>query len=444
MVFNRREFVAKISALAAGAAATVNSPASLLRAQKDDGAGKEVERDYLDFRAQDGGRSWGQYYRPKGKNPKTAVLIMHPNGNNSQHFLTRRLAGYGYGVLGQVGRYYANPTRAVPEATLLDIAAHIKLLKETYKVERFVCVGHSGGGGLFALYQVQATTKPPDRLAATPAGDPPDLNQFDLPSLDGVACMAAHEGEGKIFLHRVDPAVVNEDDPLVTDWTLDMYDPRNGYRNPPESSKYSSEFIARYKAAQLERCKRLDATAFELIARQRRAQQQMKSPEFARLDPQDQTAIRRTAYFEPYMTIDRCSAMLSMADLSIDPSDRRVGNGSDPERPNFQGEGGQAAVMTPRGYLATWSALHTRMLTNENLAKISVPTLVMGGTADLDETPNIIRGEYEAAAAKDKTLAYVKGANHGFEPVEPAAGGKNTQDEAARVIAEWLRPRFPA
>ena len=48
-----------------------------------------------------------------------------------------------------------------------------------------------------------------------------------------------------------------------------------------------------------------------------------------------------------------------------------------------------------------------------------------------------------AAAAKDKTLAYIKGANHGFESVEPAAGGKNTQDEAARVIAEWLRPRFP-
>ncbi len=443
MPINRREFFSKAPAFAAGAAALLHSSEPLLRAQESSSAGKDVEREYLDFRAQDGGRSWGQYCRPKGKNPKTAILVMHPNGNSSQHFLTRRLAGYGYAVLGQVGRWNTNPMRATPEASLLDIASHIKFLKDTYKVERFVSLGHSGGGGLFAFYQVQATTKPPGRFATTPAGDPPDLNQFDLPPLDGTVCMAAHEGEGIIFLHRADPAVVDEDDPLASDPSLDMYDPRNGYRTPPASSKYSPDFITRYKAAQLERCKRLDAKAFELIARQRRAQQQMKSPDFARLDPQDQITIRRTAAFEPYMTIYRCSAMLGMTDLSIDPSDRRVGNGSDPERPNFQGEGGQAAVMTPRGYLATWSAFQTRMLTKENLAKITHPTLIMGGTADLDETPNIIRSEHQASAAKDKTLAYIKGANHGFEPVEPAAGGKNTQDEAARVIAEWLKPRFP-
>src|SRR5579885_3207603 len=440
--WNRREFLVKVPAAAAGASVLLGGMESPLPAQ-DGEPRKDVQREYLDFKAADGGRSWGLYYRPAGKNPKTAILIMHPNGNNSGHFLTERLAAYGYGVLGQVGRFNANPMAAVPEATLLDIAAHIKFLKANYGVERFVSVGHSGGGGLFRLYQVQATTNPPGRLSATAAGDPPDLNKFDLPALSGVVCIAAHQGEGKIFLYRADPAVVDEDDPLATDPSLDMYDERNGYRKPPASSKYSPEFIARYKAAQMDRCKRLDARAFELIARQRRAQQQMKSPDFGRLDVSEQIAIRRTAEFEPYMTIYRCSAMLSMTDLSIDPSDRLVGNGSDPERPNFQGAGGQAAVMTARGYLCTWSAVHSRMLTDENLAKITVPTLVMGGTADLDETPGFIKGSYEASAAKDKTVAFVKGANHGFTPVEPAAGGKNTQDEAAKIIAGWLQKRFP-
>src|SRR5437870_14478 len=93
-------------------------------------------------------------------------------------------------------------------------------------------------------------SRPPQNLPAVsqpPANDPPDLNQFDLPPLDGTVCMAAHEGEGIIFLHRADPAVVDEDDPLASDPSLDMYDPRNGYRPPPVSSKYSPEFIARYK-----------------------------------------------------------------------------------------------------------------------------------------------------------------------------------------------------
>ena len=440
---NRREFLAKAPVLAAGATALLGSAVPAMFAQSGERR-DSVEKEYLDFRAEDGGRSWGLYYRPAGKNPKTAILLMHPNGNNAQHFLTRRLAARGYAVFGAVGRWNPDPMKAVPETCLLDIAAYIKFIKENYKVERIVLIGHSGGGGLFAFYQVQATTKPPGRYTSTPSGDPPDLNKYDMPAVDGLVCLAAHEGEGHIFNYRVDPSVVDENDPLATDWTLDMYDARNGFRPAPASSKYSPEFIARYKAAQLDRCKRLDAKAFEMIARQRRAQEQMKSPEFSRLDPKDQTIIRRTAFFEPYMTIYRVSAMLSMADLSIDPSDRLVGNGSDPERPNFQGEGGEASVMTARGYLCTWSLLNSRMITNDNLRKITVPTLVIGGTADLDELPGYIKGSYEASAAQDKNIAFIKGANHGYMPVEPAAGGKNTQDEAAKVIADWLLKRFPA
>jgi pimeloyl-ACP methyl ester carboxylesterase len=444
--WNRREFLTKVPAAAAGAAALVQAASPAAGAQEtarravDDG----VEREYIDFRAEDNGASYGLYYRRKGTNPKTAVLLMHPNANNTNHFLTRRLAAAGYGVLGTAGRFASNPARGIPDATLLDIAAHIKYLKKNYGVEHIVLAGHSGGGGLYAYYQAQATTAPPGRYNSTPAGDPPDLNKFEMPPADGMIMISAHEGEGYIALYRLDPSVVDEDDPLAADPELDMYDLRNGYRPPPESSRYSQEFITRYKAAQMARMKRLEAKAFDLIARQRRAQEQMKSPGFAQLDPKDQMAIRRTAALEPYMVTCRDSAMLSMADLSIDPNDRKVGNGEDPERPNFVGASGQAGVMSARGFLATWSFNYTRMKTKENLAKITVPTLIMVGTADLDETPNIIKQEHEICAAKDKTFAMIKGANHGYGAVEPAAGGKNTQDEAAKLIAGWLKPRFPA
>lgn len=460
--WNRRDFLSKAPALAVGATVLLNAPGAALFAQRGD-LDKGIEREYLDFAAQDRKprlyegvdakgkpnyepNCWGLYYRPAGKNPKTAVILMHPTAGYMHHFLTPLLAKAGYAVLGCASRWLGNDIKAVQEATLLDIAATIKFLRENYQVERIVSVGHSGGGGLYAFYQGQATTKPPGRFSSTPAGDPPDLNQFDLPPLDGMIVMAAHEGEGKINQHRLDPSVVDEDDPLITDWTLDMYDTRNGYRPYPEASKYSPEFQQRYRAAQLERSKRLNAKALELIARQRRAHQQMQSPEFGRLDPKDQTMIRRTAYFEPYMTIYRTSAYLVDADLSIDPSDSHVGggSGSDPERPNFIGAGGQASVVTARGYLSTWSAISSRMVTNENLARITIPTLVLGATADLHMTPGIIRSSYEASAAKDKTIAFVKGGGHNFEPIEPAAGGKDTEAEAARVIADWLRPRFPA
>lgn len=443
MDFNRRGFLARLPIVAAGATALLNPEAILLG--EESRPNQLVEREFLKFRAQDGVPSWGLYYRPKGKNPKTAVLITHPRLDYTDFFLTTRLAERGYAVLGQASRWLNDDSRAIQESTLLDIAASIKFLQENYRVERIISVGHSGGGGLFAYYQAQATISPPGRFSSTVAGDPPDLNQFDLPPLDGFIALAAHKGEGLSLLSRLDPAVVDESDPLASDWTLDMFDPRNGYRQPPESSKYSAEFRTRYVAAQLERAKRLDAKAYALLDRQRRAQRRIKSQEFARLDPLEQMRIRRTAYHEEYMIVYRTAARLSLTDLSIDPSDRKVGvvGSTDPETGNY-GPGGLSCVTTPRAYLSTWSGLSSRMTTDQNLAKITIPAIVIGGTSDTNVTPGAnIRSTFEVAAAKDKTIVFVKGATHWFTPEQPAAEGKDTQDEAARIIADWLRPRFP-
>lgn len=441
---SRRDFLSNFPALAAGAAALLNFWEATAFAQSS-GPERTVEEELLTFRAEDRGTSWGMYYRPVGKNPKTAVVIMHPRSNNLRHFLHRPLTAAGYGVLGCASRWLNNDINAVQEATLLDIAAGVKFLKQNHQVERIVSFGHSGGGGLYAFYQGQVTTKPPGRFSSTPAGDPPDLNQFDLPPLDGMIVSCAHKGEGRIQMDWLDAAVVDESDPLTSDWTLDMYDPRNGYRKPPASSKYSPEFLARYRIAQKERARRLDAKAYATIARQRQAQQRMKSPEFGRLDPAEQMAVRRAAYNDEYMIIYRTGADPRMTDRSIDPSDRNVGffAWTDPELGNYAA-GGTSRVMTPRGYLSTWSGPSSRMVTDENLAKITIPTLVMGATADNSVTGlNAIRSSYEASAAKDKKLEWVKGGDHGYNPVEPAAGGKDTQAEAARIIVEWLRPRFP-
>ena len=445
MRLHRRDWLKAVPALTAGASALLGSWQPELLGQTREGE-SGVQKEIVNFRAEDKVRSFGIYYRPTGKNPKTALIITHPRANQTQHFLAARLAAGGYGVLGQAARWVNNETNAIQEETLLDVAAGMQFLKQNFQVERFVSIGHSGGGGLFAYYQVQATTDPPGRFSATPAGDPPDLNQFHLPPFAAFVTLAAHKGEGPNVLAWLDPSVVDESDPLTTEWTLDMYDARNGYRKPPESSKYSPEFVARYRAAQRERAQRLDAKAYAIVERQKRAREQMRAPEFARLDAAEQMAIRRAAEVDEYMIIYRTAADPLMADLSLEPSDRKVGVFAlrDPELGNYA-EGGIGRVMTARGYLSTRSGLSTRMLLDENLAKITVPTLVIGATAD-NSVPGLatIQTSYEAAAAKDKTILWVKGADHGFTPVEPIAGGRDTQGEAARIVLDWLRPRFPA
>src|SRR5207245_6329409 len=126
--------------------------------------------------------------------------------------------------------------------------------------QRIVAIGHSGGAGLFAFYQVQATTKPPGRFASAPSGDPPDLNKFELPLLDGFITLNGHRGEGPSFLEMLDPSIVDESDVGRSDPTLDLFDPRDGFRDAPASSKYSAQLLARYRAGQMARTRRRHAT----------------------------------------------------------------------------------------------------------------------------------------------------------------------------------------
>src|SRR5258705_11514664 len=129
-----------------------------------------------------------------------------------------------------------------------------------------------------------------------------------MPPGDGVVYPAAHRGQGKVLLDAIDPSVVDERDPIAAEPALDMYDPRNGFREPPAWSEYAPDFVERYRAAQAERVRRLDATARELVAEHAAA-----------------TTPRGRAC-EPIMVVYRTMANPAYVDRRIDPSGRDYGS----------------------------------------------------------------------------------------------------------------------
>ena len=177
---------------------------------------------------------------------------MHPRTDHSQNYSILPLVQAGYAALGRASRWPNNDVATIHEMLLLDVAAGVRFLREQ-GCEKVILLGNSGGSSLAAFYQAQARCAPGSRLTYTPAGDEFDLNKFDLPGADAVILLAGHVGQGLLLGKLIDPSVVDENDPITAVPELDLFNPENGFRMPPESSHFSREFLTRYNAAQMAR-----------------------------------------------------------------------------------------------------------------------------------------------------------------------------------------------
>src|SRR5262249_51153275 len=161
-----------------------------------------------------------------------------------------------------------------------------------------VLIGNSGGGALNGFYQAQAKKPKGQRAAKTPSGRRTHLNDAEMIPADGLIYISTHKGEGMIMNEIIDPSVVDENNPHLTDPALDMYDERNGFRTPSKFdgsdaqwSRYDEAFVKRFRAAQIERVKRIDAVARGMIEENARAEELHNDPEFAKLSPDRQRDI---------------------------------------------------------------------------------------------------------------------------------------------------------
>jgi hypothetical protein len=383
--------------------------------------------------AQDSGHARAILYSAGGE--RTAVFVMHPRADVSSHYLVPALLDAGYAVLAAQSRYFNNDEDCLHEAILADIASGMHLLRAA-GYENIVLLGNSGGGSLFSFYQATAQTAVPGRPTHTPGGTPYDLNAFDLPAADGLLLLAAHLGEGKFLMNVVDPSVTDENDPLSCDPELDMYNPANGFRRPPEESRYSEDWLAAYRAAQRDRVAGLDAIAHQQIAENRHYTALQEYDWFDRLPLEQRIAVERRGVAGRYLMIARTDANPASLDLTINPSRRSVGSLQGP-RPDLQNYrlGYFAHCMTPEGWLSTWSGLSSRASLVETVPKIAVPTYLLNYSADNAIFPQDVEQVYALSAASDKELLHIDGDHFGVGSTGKAA--------ASEAVLAWLRERYP-
>lgn len=397
-----------------------------------------VEPTMVLLAAQDGARSQGVLY--SNGSEKTAVCVIHPRADVSRHYTIPPLVQSGYAVLAHQSRWPGNDAMASHELLLLDIAAAVTELRRR-AFEKVVLLGYSGGGSVYAFYQAQAVASPGTRLRETAGGDPLDLNEFDLPPADGIVFMSAHLGAGKTLMTEIDPSVLDERDPVSVDPGLDMYDPGNGFKAPPESSHYPAEFLERYRTAQRARVARIDAVARSFIEEQRYYRAIAAEANFALLSEKRQAFVLRRAVQGRVLSVYRTDANPAVADLSLYPSSRTYGSlmATRPDLANYTDQG-FAKYLTPRAWLSLWSGLSSRAALLDNLPPVTVPTLVLCYTGDNAIYPVHAQAILDASPASDKSIVYVDGDHFGF-PV-PAAAERDPRGTAMSRVTGWLGARY--
>jgi hypothetical protein len=375
------------------------------------------------LRTQDGQVVSG-YLLSRG-NEDTVAVFAHPRENVVAHYLAAEILNQGFAAFLQAPRSVGNDIRLEHEIALYDVAAGVRFLRRS-GFRRIVTVGTSGGGALFAFYNQQALAPPEKRIARTPGGRPTKLAVAELPPPDGIVFVSAHLGQGKLLMSLIDPSVTDEADPLSADPALDPFSERNGYS--PQGASYSAEFVARYRRAQIDRIAKIDATARTQVA-ERAAARKRSSDGGAQADK------IRAAYI-PIFNVWRTDAELRSWDLTLDPSDRKIGSlwGVNPIASNY-GSVGFARVCTADSWLSTWSGLSSNASMELCLPSIEQPTLLIEYSGDNATFPSDYEAMYEKIGTCAKARLAFKGDHqgrpiHDGDPDERAAVGK--------AIGSWI------
>lgn len=356
-------------------------------------------------RAGAGGHPCQGIYHTRGDDkPKVALIATHYQIDFSEHYLADHLAARGFGFLGWNTRYRGYEWLFQLDRALVDIGVGVRWLREEAGVDHVVLLGNSGGGSLMAAYQSQAV----EPVVRSMFGEAPPDGINDLIPGDAYISLAAHLGRPDVLTNWLDAAVIDEHDPTLTDPDLDLFNPRNG---PP----FSAEFIARYRAAQIERNHRITRWARAELAR-----------------------VNAAGYRDRSFSVPRAWADPRMVDPDLEPTARRAGHCYRGPTVDANRSGtGLANETTLRNWLMMWSLDESQCRAGEHMAKVTVPSIVINADADSGVFPSDADGLYDAIGAHDKERLDLPGDHYFREP-------SGARDVVADRIADWLDKRFVA
>jgi len=343
--------------------------------------------------------------KPKDSSSKTVVVFMHPTGGGSYLPMLNSLAKQNIDTVWCDSRYRGTDSALIMEKVLIDLGNCIRSLKVDHGYEKIVLGGWSGGGSLSLFYQSEAENP---SITETPAGDPVNLIDEKFIPADAIMLIAAHESRHRTFTEWIDGSVVDELEPELRNTELDIYSQENSNQPP-----YSSDFIETYRKAQIERNRRITAWVQENLSNFKKRNEENRELGFV---------------------VHRTMADPKWLDPTIDPNGRKsnwcfLG---DPKVVN-NSPIGLARYCSLRSWMSQWSYDHAKGDGINCAQGISVPTLVIGNTADDGITPSHTNNLFKAIGNEKKKLVWIQDANHYY------FGQPEKAKESAETCHEWLK-----
>lgn len=349
----------------------------------------------------------GQRFVPRN-NPKsdTVYLFMHPASTLQLLPMPAALASAGLHVICAGSRYPKNDSALIMEKVCFDLGQYVKWARETLGYKKVILVGWSGGGSLSLFYQSQAENP---NVTHTAAGDEYDLTAAKLQPADGIIFIAAHLSRAETLTGWLDPSVTDELNPDTRDLELDIYHP-----DCPNKPPFTPEFVARFRAAQIARNRKITAWAEDMLAR---------------LKKQNDGEVERG------FVVHRTMCDVRWIDATIDPNGRKPNHcylGS-PAVAN-SAPAGIARFSTLRSWLSQWSWDKSQAKGTVAAARITkVPVLQIENQAD-DAVPATHNPAIRAAlATKDQEFVSIQGATHYY------LGQPEHLKQCIDTVLDWSR-----
>ncbi|MFN3516589.1 MAG: alpha/beta fold hydrolase [Novosphingobium sp.] len=333
----------------------------------------------------------------------TVVVFSHPIGGGAWLPLVSMLARIGVHTIYANTRYRGNDTALIMERATMDFAAVIRDAKQRLGYRKVYLGGWSGGGAQSLFYQAEAQDP---RVTHTPAGDPYDLVAAQFIPADGVLLLAAHLSRNLTLTEWMDASIEDESRPFERNPQWNIFAP-DGPKPP-----FSADFVAEYRARQIQRNRRITAWVKDQLA-----------------DLKAQGLDNHERCF----TVQGTMADPRWVDPLVDPNQRKPNwcMLGDPFVVN-DGPVGLARFTTLRSWLSQWSYDDSNADGLKCAARIATPMLVIENGADDACTPS--HAARLMAAATRCTIAHhvIDGANHYYFD-QPSLAQK-----AAETVRDWI------